>query len=73
MLSTCSTTNTNKLIDPDSQFYCEGVVGLKTGHTDEAGYCLLSAAKINGVQVIIAVFECKTSDSRFEDALCLLT
>ena len=42
--------NTNKLV----RFY-EGVDGLKTGHTKEAGYCLTATAKKNGMRIIAVV------------------
>ncbi len=40
-------TNSNKLLDT-----CEGVIGVKTGFTDEAGRCLVSACVRNGVTLI---------------------
>lgn len=40
-------TNTNKMLD---RF--EGCIGVKTGFTDEAGRCLVSAAERNGVTLI---------------------
>lgn len=40
-------TNTNKLL---AQY--EGCIGVKTGFTDEAGRCLVSAAERNGVTLI---------------------
>lgn len=40
-------TNTNKLL---SKY--EGCIGIKTGFTDEAGRCLVSAAEKNGVTLI---------------------
>ena len=39
--------NTNKLI----RFY-DGADGLKTGHTDDAGYCLAVTAKKYGLRLI---------------------
>lgn len=42
--------NTNKLV----RFY-EGVDGLKTGYTAEAGHCLTATANINGMRVIAVV------------------
>ncbi|MCM1371003.1 MAG: D-alanyl-D-alanine carboxypeptidase [Clostridium sp.] len=42
--------NTNKLV----RFY-DGVDGLKTGYTQEAGYCLTATAKKNGMRVIAVV------------------
>lgn len=42
--------NTNKLV----RFY-QGVDGLKTGYTKEAGYCLTATAKKNGMRIITVV------------------
>jgi len=42
--------NTNKLV----RFY-DGVDGLKTGHTEEAGYCLTATAKKDGMRIIAVV------------------
>lgn len=42
--------NTNKLV----RFY-DGVDGLKTGYTEDAGYCLTATAKKNGMRVIAVV------------------
>lgn len=39
--------NTNKLLT-----MCEGVLGVKTGFTDEAGRCLVSACERNGITLI---------------------
>lgn len=36
--------NTNKLLDKASPFYMADATGIKTGHTEEAGYCLVSSA-----------------------------
>lgn len=59
--------NTNLLIDPDSYFYNEAVIGLKTGYTSRAGYCLLSVLKTEKDIKIIGVFQAKTTYARFED------
>jgi D-alanyl-D-alanine carboxypeptidase/D-alanyl-D-alanine carboxypeptidase (penicillin-binding protein 5/6) len=40
-------TNTNKLLDS-----CEGVIGVKTGFTDKARRCLVSACERNGAKLI---------------------
>lgn len=42
--------NTNKLV----KFY-DGVDGLKTGYTKEAGYCLTATAEKNGMRIITVV------------------
>ncbi len=43
----CWLSNTNRLLDS-----CEGVVGVKTGFTDKAGRCLVSACEREGVMLI---------------------
>ena len=59
--------NTNKLV----RFY-DGVDGLKTGYTKEAGYCLTSTAKKNNVRYITVVMGEPTSDQRTTDTTNLL-
>ena len=59
--------NTNKLV----RFY-EGATGLKTGTTDEAGYCVSATAKKDGMELIAVVLDGATSDRRFSDAKALL-
>ncbi len=60
-----SWTNTNYLLDPESLYYCKEAIGMKTGTTDYAGYCLLSAFKKNGKTYIIAVLGCQRNDDRY--------
>lgn len=50
-------SNTNSLINPDNPLYpgdylYEGAAGVKTGHTNDAGYCLVSTAERDGVRVL---------------------
>ena len=59
--------NTNKLI----RFY-GGANGLKTGSTDDAGFCVSAAAKRDGMQLIAVVMGSETSDDRFESAKSML-
>jgi len=59
--------NTNKLV----RFY-EGATGLKTGTTDDAGYCVTATARKNGMDLIAVVLDGETSDKRFSDAKQLL-
>ena len=47
--------------------------GLKTGHTDEAGYCLVSSAKQGDTRFIAAVFGAPSDNARAEDSQVLLT
>lgn len=60
-------TNTNKLIRRYN-----GAIGIKTGFTDDAGYCLSGAAKRDGTMMIAVVLGCKTSDIRFSETARLL-
>lgn len=47
--------------------------GLKTGHTNEAGYCLVASAKKNGMRLISVVLGEPSDSSRTEDSMRLLT
>ena len=60
-------SNTNKLI----RFY-EGATGLKTGFTQEAGYCISATAERDGMELIAVIMKGTTSDSRNADAKMLL-
>ncbi len=59
--------NTNKLI----RFY-SGANGLKTGSTDEAGFCISATAKRDDMQLIAVVMGSETSSDRFESAKSML-
>ncbi len=59
--------NTNKLI----RFY-EGAIGLKTGSTSVAKYCLSAVAKREGMTLIAVIMAGETSKERFSDATALL-
>ena len=59
--------NTNKLIS----FY-DGADGLKTGHTDAAGYCLAATAKRNDLRLIAIVLGEKDSKVRNAETVSLL-
>lgn len=47
--------------------------GLKTGHTDDAGYCLVSSALKNGMRLISVVMGANSDEARTEDSIRLLT
>ncbi len=47
--------------------------GLKTGHTDEAGYCLVASAKKDGMRLISVVLGEPSDSARTEDSMRLLT
>ena len=47
--------------------------GLKTGHTDEAGYCLVGSASKDGTRLISVVMGAPSDAARTEDSIRLLT
>jgi len=49
-----------------------GADGLKTGHTDEAGYCLAGTAEQNGMRFITVVFNAPSDSVRLKDSEALL-
>lgn len=63
--------NTNRLIDPESEYYCPDAIGLKTGSTGAAGYCLLAAFDTGSRTLLIGVFGCASYNDRFVDSLNL--
>ncbi len=59
--------NRNRLLWRNSS-----VDGLKTGHTDEAGFCLISSAKRNDMRLISVVMGSPTDGARANDSEALL-
>jgi D-alanyl-D-alanine carboxypeptidase (penicillin-binding protein 5/6) len=59
--------NTNLLLD-----YAY-VTGLKTGTTNEAGYCVAVSAKSNGVEIIVVVMKSTSAAARYEGAKKLIS
>ena len=49
-----------------------GADGIKTGHTSNAGYCLLASATRHGRHIIVAVLGAPTDHGRDEAAATLL-
>ena len=60
--------NTNRLV----RFY-DGVDGLKTGYTTEAGYCLTATAKKNDLRLISVVMKSPSAEERSSDTSTLLS
>ena len=59
--------NRNKLLWRD-----ESVDGLKTGHTDSAGYCLVTSAERDGMRLISVVLGTKSEEARADASQSLL-
>lgn len=50
----------------------EGCIGVKTGYTRQAGGCLASAARRNGVTLFLILLNSKSHASRFNESVILL-
>ncbi|MFZ0256197.1 MAG: D-alanyl-D-alanine carboxypeptidase family protein [Gammaproteobacteria bacterium] len=59
--------NRNKLLWRD-----DSVDGLKTGHTDSAGYCLVASAKRDGMRLISVVLGAQSEKTRAQESQTLL-
>ena len=59
--------NRNKLLWRDKR-----VDGLKTGHTDEAGYCLVASAQDKGMRLISVVLGTRSEEARAQESQKLL-
>ena len=59
--------NRNKLLWRD-----DSVDGLKTGHTDSAGYCLVASAKRDNMRLVSVVLGAKSEDARARESQKLL-
>ena len=60
--------NTNRLIHKDDELYMPYVIGGKTGTTNLASYCLLTAASYNDNVYVVALTYAATGRKRYEDA-----
>lgn len=58
--------NTNRLLE------YKGITGLKTGTTDNAGYCFTATAKRNDMELVAVVLGAETDEGRFDIAEELL-
>jgi D-alanyl-D-alanine carboxypeptidase (penicillin-binding protein 5/6) len=62
-----SQRNRNRLLWQDAS-----VDGMKTGHTDDAGYCLVSSAERDGMRVVSVVLGMASPKSRTEGSQALI-
>ncbi len=63
---TLSTTN-RMLISSDQQYYYRYAKGIKTGHTDESGYCLVSSASADGYSYLCVALGAPSVDKNGKD------
>ena len=64
--------NSNKLIQEYSDCYYMYANGMKTGMTDQSGYCVVATARRFDHDVVCLVFGASASDIRWNDTIALL-
>lgn len=64
--------SSNRLLQPDNVYSYEGATGLKTGSTDQAGFCLAASATRKGRTSIAIVMGSETENGRWDDCIGLL-
>lgn len=62
--------NTNELINPESMYYYEGTLGMKTGFSNNAGACIISVVNIRGVNYICVLMNSE-ENFRWKDTLTI--
>ncbi len=65
--------NNNNLINKSSSFFYPYATGLKTGYTENAGYCMVATAQANEKEYIAVVFNSKSVEDRYKDAVNLFS
>lgn len=65
-------TNSNFLIEEDSEYYDSRVIGGKTGMTIEAYRCLVVLAEIRGREIICVLYDCPNRWGVFPDVITIL-
>lgn len=64
--------NTNLLVNREAGYYRSDAIGMKTGFTRPAGYCLMSAFTFDDGEIIIGLFGYVKKYERFSDAIDLI-
>lgn len=64
--------NRNELVNPQGKYYYPYATGIKTGHTSNAGYCLISSAEKDGLSVISVTLNSLEDEGRWTDAKKIL-
>ena len=60
--------NRNSLVVPESDYYYPGANGIKTGHHNKAGWCVVASAERQGVRLMEVVLNCATEEKKWQDA-----
>lgn len=64
--------NTNKLLDPEDGYYRPDCLGMKTGSTSQAGFCLMSAFRVGKHTLVVGIFGCPDENERFKGSIALV-
>ena len=67
--SVSSIINRNMLLLSDSQYYYPDCTGIKTGHTNRAGWCFVGSAERDGMRLICVAMNCEKEDQKWYDAV----
>lgn len=59
-------TNSNRMLNPDDEFYCQYARGMKTGTTVKAGNCLIAVFEKDGEEYISIAAGCSDDKRRYE-------
>ena len=60
--------NRNSLVVPESNYYYPDATGIKTGHHNKAGRCVVASAEREGIRLMAVVMNCATEERQFNDA-----
>ena len=60
--------NRNSLVVPESNYYYPYATGIKTGHHNKAGRCVVASAERDGMRLMAIVMNCSTEEKQFADA-----
>ena len=66
--------NTNLFVSSyrSAEFYNKNVTGIKTGSTNDAGYCLVTSAEAEGTELLTVVFKAPNKSTSYTDSKALL-
>lgn len=64
--------NTNLFLNPRDPLYRTDVIGMKTGHTSQAGECLVTAFQVEGRVIVVGIYGSVTVRARYYDSVKLL-
>lgn len=56
--------NTNLFLARSRYHYYQPCTGIKTGHTSQAGYCLVSSAEYNDISLLAVVMKCNNTNEQ---------